>query len=136
MERHLKYFKSNFILKNLNCFFGAQSSKQQLKFVPVLRCILSLRFRDAASPGAKHLSHARKYTTPTYFFCKHSFIIPCTALRSINLIEAVILFAVPTQTSPTNHHKKIIAERRIARTEKHLTCFTKDLNCFFGAKGQ
>ncbi|MBB6238327.1 hypothetical protein HDC90_002960 [Pedobacter sp. AK013] len=35
-------------------FFGAQCQEHLLKLVPVLRNILSLCFRDAATPGAKN----------------------------------------------------------------------------------
>jgi len=59
---------------------------QLFRFVPVLRHILSLRFRVAAMPGAKHR-----------LFCKESYterhlIFSCITLCSLNLIVAVILF--------------------------------------------
>jgi len=40
-------------------------------------------------------------------------------------------FCCTAKNIPTNDRKKIIAKRRTTLTEKHQTCFTKDLNCFF-----
>ena len=130
------------------CFFGAQGHSRRLKIVSVLRYILTLRFRDAASPGAMYTVNAMNRLClfywsvphrPIFNLCVKDFSLrserqrercrqlffPLRRPSSINLIAAAILFAAQTKIFPLSLHKKIIVKRRAAGTERYCTCFPK-----------
>jgi hypothetical protein len=46
-------------------FFEAQGQQQLLRWVPVLRFILTLRFRDAAAPGARKFFYYKEAKFPS-----------------------------------------------------------------------
>ena len=93
------------IYKNFLFFFWSAGPEQLFKFVPVLRYILSLRFRDAAAHGARNTVAAKNKKENESYWAKRYFI-SYTAHCLINLIVAVILFAAQTKNNPPNLTKR------------------------------